>query len=178
MSNSVIWQAMSSEIWEAVRRTGQVTSDGADECSNVSMTAISRVLFSKEFNGLESLNYTVRMLVKRKASLESKLRSKEIERTAGKRIKRELTTIQNSINFFQGLFTAAARERLLQIRKEYDDLAASKDHMESLLKSNLMSRSAAAESQRLHDEKLKTLDDERKALYDQFPELRDMQKAD
>lgn len=181
MSNrkSVTWQAISSEIWDAVRKTGQVTSDGADECTDAAMASISRVLFSEEFKGLESLSYTLGLLRKQQTRLQSKLQSKEIERSAsGKKFKKELVVIENSINLFGGLFSEAARERILQIRSEIEKLAASKANLEALRNNGLMDKAAVVDSLKLHDEKIEKLEAERAGLYKQFPELSDMQKAD
>jgi len=76
------------------------------------------------------------------------------------------------------LFEECGRMRILQIRSELASFAATLEEVGSLYARGLLDSKAVKKSKDLHNEKINALILERNDLYDQFPSLRDLQKAD
>ena len=61
MSNK-LWSEMRSAVCEAMRRTGNVTSDGADECTDRAMEAIAATFLNPENGVLRAIETATELL--------------------------------------------------------------------------------------------------------------------
>lgn len=170
MSNK-LWSEMRSAVWEAMRRTGNVTSDGADECTDRAMEAIAATFLNPENGVLRAIETATELLSEKIEALRSGSMPKTVR-------EKKVSVLRSKRAVLGSLFEECGRMRILQIRSELASFAATLEEVGSLYARGLLDSKAVKKSKDLHNEKINALILERNALYDQFPSLRDLQKAD
>lgn len=160
--------ALHGEVWDAVRATGHVTSDGASECADAVEKCVLKLLNTD--TGAVSLIDALNSVLKAFDSKGDVLQGDRLNRANRKAIRASVQQLRSSL---AGLSETMADGRTQAIVQE---LAALKDCMLALHNSNcrgLLEDAAYSRSKLIHKKREQALNSELDELFAKYPHLKD-----